>query len=117
MCNKVVIVNKVFIQISVLFVIVLIELNVLQAEERIRKQSMDKEYSPIAGNAEFCKHSIKLALGDCSDAVDNGLVRIVHSEYFPITYCKFETIEHFVHNIKFVRDLNSLHVSMYRVHQ
>lgn len=78
---------------------------------------MDKEYAPIAGNAEFCKHSIKLALGDCSDTIDNGLVRITHSEYSSITYCKFETVEHFIHNVTFFRDLNSLQISMYRVHQ
>ncbi|XP_076160373.1 glutamate oxaloacetate transaminase 2 [Ptiloglossa arizonensis] len=47
--------------------------SVRKAEERIRNKEMDKEYSPIAGNAEFCKHSINLALGDSNDVVTNGL--------------------------------------------
>ncbi|XP_017795230.1 PREDICTED: aspartate aminotransferase, mitochondrial isoform X2 [Habropoda laboriosa] len=47
--------------------------SVRKAEEKIRIKEMDKEYSPIAGNAEFCKHSITLALGDCNDALENGL--------------------------------------------
>lgn len=38
---------------------------------------MDKEYSPIAGNAVFCEHSINLALGSNNDVVSNGLVRII----------------------------------------
>lgn len=42
---------------------------------------MDKEYAPIAGNAEFCKHSINLALGDCNEIVENGLVCITFSIY------------------------------------
>jgi len=35
---------------------------------------MDKEYSTIAGNIEFCQHSINLALGDGNEVVANGLV-------------------------------------------
>lgn len=35
---------------------------------------MDKEYSTIAGSAEFCQHSINLALGDGNEVVANGLV-------------------------------------------
>lgn len=37
---------------------------------------MDKEYSAISGNAEFCEHSINLALGDGNEVVTNGLVNI-----------------------------------------
>ncbi|XP_054006446.1 aspartate aminotransferase, mitochondrial [Hylaeus anthracinus] len=47
--------------------------SVRMAEEKIRNKEMDKEYSPIAGNAEFCKHSINLALGDGNNVVPNGL--------------------------------------------
>ncbi|XP_076628122.1 glutamate oxaloacetate transaminase 2 isoform X1 [Colletes latitarsis] len=47
--------------------------SVRKAEDKIRSSGMDKEYSPIAGNAEFCKHSINLALGDGNDVVSNGL--------------------------------------------
>jgi len=38
---------------------------------------MDKEYSTIAGNIEFCQHSINLALGDGNEVVANGLVNII----------------------------------------
>ena len=47
--------------------------SVRMAEERIRSRNMDKEYLAIAGNAEFCKLSIKLALGEHSNIVDEGL--------------------------------------------
>ena len=47
--------------------------SVLKAEERIRSKGMNKEYSPISGNPEFCQHSINLALGDSNDVVANGL--------------------------------------------
>ncbi|KAI4501008.1 hypothetical protein M0802_003811 [Mischocyttarus mexicanus] len=40
--------------------------SVRKAEESIRKKNLDKEYFPISGNPEFCKHSITLALGDDS---------------------------------------------------
>lgn len=43
---------------------------------------MDKEYAPIAGSSDFCKQSIKLALGDNSDIIKNGLVRIICKIYF-----------------------------------
>lgn len=39
---------------------------------------MDKEYSPISGNAEFCEHSINLALGDGNEIVTNKLVNTIH---------------------------------------
>ena len=47
--------------------------SVKKAEDKIRSKEMNKEYAPIAGNAEFCKHSINLALGDCNEIVENGL--------------------------------------------
>lgn len=45
--------------------------SVKKAEEQIKCKEMDKEYSPIAGNAEFCKNSITLALGENSDIINN----------------------------------------------
>lgn len=53
--------------------------SVLKAEEKMRAKSLDKEYSPISGNMEFCKHSIKLALGDDNTIVPNGLNSTVQS--------------------------------------
>lgn len=47
--------------------------SVLKAEENIRQKNMDKEYSPISGNADFCKNSINLALGEPNNVVPNGL--------------------------------------------
>ncbi|CAK9834584.1 Aspartate aminotransferase, mitochondrial [Anthophora retusa] len=47
--------------------------SVRKAEDKIRSKKMDKEYSPIAGNAEFCKHSVNLAFGECNDIIENGL--------------------------------------------
>lgn len=47
--------------------------SVREAEERLRKKNLDKEYLPISGTADFCKLSIKLALGDDSPIVTNGL--------------------------------------------
>lgn len=47
--------------------------SVRKAEEKIRIKEMDKEYSTIAGNPEFCQQSINLALGDGNEVVANGL--------------------------------------------
>jgi aspartate aminotransferase, mitochondrial len=47
--------------------------SVRKAEEKIRIKEMDKEYSTIAGNIDFCKESINLALGDGNEVVANGL--------------------------------------------
>ncbi|XP_046999910.1 aspartate aminotransferase, mitochondrial [Schistocerca americana] len=47
--------------------------SVREAEDKIRAKNMDKEYAPIAGNPEYCKLSILLALGDNSEIVKNGL--------------------------------------------
>lgn len=51
---------------------------VLKAEQRLRDAKLDKEYSPIGGNAQFCKLSIELALGD-SAAVAEGRTATVQS--------------------------------------
>lgn len=46
--------------------------SVLKAEKRIYERVMDKEYAGIGGIPEFCKYSIKLALGDNDQAVAEG---------------------------------------------
>lgn len=48
-----------------------------QAEDRISKKNMDKEYAPIAGSPEFSKLSIQLALGDNNPVLKEGLVRFL----------------------------------------
>lgn len=45
--------------------------SVRQAEQKILADSMDKEYSPITGNANFCKLSAELAFGE-TDVVPTG---------------------------------------------
>lgn len=45
---------------------------VRKAEEKIRTKQLDKEYAPISGQADFCKHSIELALGPNSKHIENG---------------------------------------------
>lgn len=47
--------------------------SVRQAEERIVKKNLDKEYAGITGIPEFCKASINLALGDGNQWASNGL--------------------------------------------
>lgn len=51
---------------------------VLKAEATILKKKLDKEYSAIGGNAEFCKLSCELALGD-STATSTGRTATVQS--------------------------------------
>ncbi|XP_059477681.1 aspartate aminotransferase, mitochondrial [Neocloeon triangulifer] len=46
--------------------------SVIKAEEQMRARKLDHEYGAIGGTAEFCKHSITLALGDDSEHVANG---------------------------------------------
>lgn len=46
--------------------------SVRKAENRIMEKQLDHEYSPISGTADFCKHSILLALGEDSQHVANG---------------------------------------------
>ncbi|KAJ3653772.1 hypothetical protein Zmor_013007 [Zophobas morio] len=53
--------------------------SVLKADEKLRAQKLDKEYAPIAGNPEFCKLAISLALGDNSEVISNGLNATVQS--------------------------------------
>lgn len=46
--------------------------SVQKAEDLIAQKKMDKEYAPISGAADFCKHSITLALGEDCDALKGG---------------------------------------------
>lgn len=46
--------------------------SVKKAEENMTKKQLDKEYAPISGPADFCKHSISLALGENSEAIQGG---------------------------------------------
>lgn len=45
---------------------------VRKAENQLKAKSLDKEYAPISGTADFCKRSIELALGSDSQHVANG---------------------------------------------
>lgn len=54
---------------------------VLQAEQNILNNHLDKEYSPIGGSAEFCKLSCELALGQ-SDAIKSGATATVQVGIF-----------------------------------
>lgn len=47
--------------------------SVKKASQRLVEKSLDHEYSPIGGTAEFCKNSITLALGDDSEHVAGGV--------------------------------------------
>ncbi|KAF7998378.1 hypothetical protein HCN44_009776 [Aphidius gifuensis] len=47
--------------------------SIIKADERIKSKCMDKEYSPISGDANFCQRSITLALGDDNKIVANKL--------------------------------------------
>jgi aspartate aminotransferase len=46
--------------------------SVKKAEANLTQKQLDKEYAPISGSADFCKLSIKLALGDDNEAVAAG---------------------------------------------
>jgi len=46
--------------------------SVRKAEVKIAQASLDKEYSPIGGSAEFCKLSAELAFGDDSEVITSG---------------------------------------------
>lgn len=48
--------------------------SVLTAEEQIRSKNMDKEYAPIHGLVEFTSAAAKLAFGDKSRVITEGLV-------------------------------------------
>jgi len=47
--------------------------SVHQAESNIFNASLNKEYAPIGGESDFCKESAKLAFGDDSVVVKDGL--------------------------------------------
>lgn len=44
-----------------------------KAEVKIMAKNLNKEYAPIGGEAEFCQESAKLAFGDSSPVITNGL--------------------------------------------
>lgn len=46
--------------------------SVQKAENIMHEKSLDKEYAPISGPADFCKLSILLALGDDSEEIKAG---------------------------------------------
>jgi aspartate aminotransferase len=46
--------------------------SVKKAEQILTEKQLDKEYAPISGQGDFCKLSIKLALGDDCDALAAG---------------------------------------------
>lgn len=51
--------------------------NFSKAEENIRKNNLDKEYSTIGGNPEFCKLSAGLALNEnITDAVSSAVATV-----------------------------------------
>ncbi|XP_011504531.1 PREDICTED: aspartate aminotransferase, mitochondrial [Ceratosolen solmsi marchali] len=45
--------------------------SVLKAQENLYKKGLDKEYSSISGNPEFCKETINLALGHDNVVIKN----------------------------------------------
>nr|UDB72874.1 mitochondrial aspartate aminotransferase [Hemiscorpius lepturus] len=47
--------------------------SVRKAEERLMAQKLDKEYSTIVGNAEFCQAAAKLAFGENSSVIKQNL--------------------------------------------
>jgi aspartate aminotransferase len=53
--------------------------SVIKAEKRLSDKNLDKEYAGIAGVPEFCKQSIKLALGDDSEHIKAGANATVQS--------------------------------------
>uniref|UniRef100_A0A170YUJ9 Aspartate aminotransferase n=1 Tax=Triatoma infestans TaxID=30076 RepID=A0A170YUJ9_TRIIF len=53
--------------------------SVLQAEEKIMSEKLDKEYAAIHGIQAFCVKSVELALGDDSPVIKNGLNATVQS--------------------------------------
>lgn len=50
----------------------------VQADKIISDSNLDKEYSAIHGDAEFCKLVAQLAFGENSNIVKDGLVSMVY---------------------------------------
>ena len=48
----------------------------MQADKIISESNLDKEYSAIHGDAEFCKLVAQLAFGENSSIVKDGLVSV-----------------------------------------
>ncbi len=53
---------------------------VLKAEKKILEKKLDKEYSAIGGNADFCKLSYELAMGDGTYADNVFTVQVIEEE-------------------------------------
>ncbi|XP_050430636.1 aspartate aminotransferase, mitochondrial [Adelges cooleyi] len=53
--------------------------SVIQAENRLLKKNLNKEYAPISGILEFCNESIKLALSAESPIIKNGCFASIQS--------------------------------------
>lgn len=55
---------------------------VLKAEQKILDKKLDKEYSAIGGNADFCKLSYELAMGDGTYADNVFTVQVKKNLFF-----------------------------------
>ena len=54
----------------------------MQADKIISDSHLDKEYSAIHGDAEFCKLVAQLAFGENSNIVKDGLVSALMSHIY-----------------------------------
>lgn len=63
-----------------------------QAEEKLLSKNLDKEYAPIHGLPEFTGAAAKLAFGEDSDIIKNGLVSIVCPKKPRSGKCSFQKI-------------------------
>ena len=50
---------------------------ILEAEQMIMENKLDKEYLPISGLGDFTKCAIELALGKGNEWSSNGLVSVL----------------------------------------
>ena len=60
--------------------------SLVQAEAQIAARSLDKEYLPIGGLAEFCKASAELALGENNEVLKSGRVRRTDSGIIRVSF-------------------------------
>ena len=62
----------------------------MQADKIISDSHLDKEYSAIHGDAEFCKLVAQLAFGESSSIVKDGLVNCATtaSTTYVLWYCE-----------------------------
>lgn len=70
---------------------------VKQAEERLLAKNQDKEYAPIHGLPDFTVPAAKLAFGENSEVIKNGLVCI----HFKTCHCCFFLSSFLYHSIRF----------------